>query len=54
MNNNNFGIGLAVGISLGVITGILLAPQSGKETRELISTKVKEAKGKVEKTVKDI
>jgi len=32
---------LIVGVGLGAVTGILLAPQSGENTREWISTKCK-------------
>ena len=35
-NNNNFVIGLAIGLSLGFISGILMAPKSGKDTRAIL------------------
>jgi gas vesicle protein len=42
MNKNEvstLGIGLGVGLVVGAILGILFAPQSGKETRELVKGK---------------
>jgi gas vesicle protein len=42
MNRNEvstLGIGLGVGLVVGAILGILFAPQSGKETRELVKGK---------------
>ena len=35
----NFVSGLIVGAVVGVALGLLFAPQSGKETRELVKTK---------------
>jgi gas vesicle protein len=35
----SLGIGLGVGLVVGAILGILFAPQSGKETRELVKGK---------------
>ena len=36
---NKFVIGLAVGASAGVLAGLLLAPKSGKESREVIKAR---------------
>ncbi|MFW5793198.1 MAG: YtxH domain-containing protein [Bacteroidota bacterium] len=38
-NSGNVLLGVLVGAAAGVITGILIAPASGKETREKISGK---------------
>lgn len=45
--------GTAIGTVLGAVTGLLLAPKSGKETREDISEKTKETTDNVKKTMKD-
>jgi gas vesicle protein len=42
MNKNEvstLGIGLGIGILVGAVLGILYAPKSGKETRQIIKTK---------------
>ena len=36
--NNKFMMGLAFGVLTGVITGMLLAPKSGKENRQAMKT----------------
>ena len=46
--------GFLVGGALGALAGILLAPQSGEETRELLSDASKDVVKKTDKTVKDI
>ena len=43
----SFITGLLVGAALGVAIGFLYAPQSGKETRQLVKEKVEEAREKV-------
>ena len=59
----NVAIGAGIGTAVGVAAGVLLAPKSGKETREDISKVTKEtlenvkdglntAKGKIEELVK--
>ena len=48
---SNFLIGLGVGIFLGGVAGILLAPKPGKETREILRNKVKDIKHKIRPTV---
>lgn len=45
-----FGIGLILGIAVGAALGFLLAPRSGKETREMVKDKVADVSG----TVKDL
>jgi gas vesicle protein len=45
-----FGIGLILGLAVGVALGFLFAPQTGKETRELVKDKAAD----VSETVKDL
>lgn len=40
----NFGAGLLVGAALGLLIGILMAPQSGETTRMQIAKRTEEAK----------
>ena len=47
-NNNNFVIVLAIGLSLGFISGILMAPKSGKDTRAILMDTGREWKDKAE------
>ena len=47
-NNNNIVIGLTIGFSLGFISGILLAPKSGKDTRAILMDTGREWKDKAE------
>lgn len=54
MSAGRFLAGFIVGGALGAIAGILLAPQSGEETRELLSDASKDVVKKTDKTVKDI
>jgi gas vesicle protein len=51
---SRFGIGLAVGLVIGGVIALLVAPQEGKKTRELLKTKVEEAKKKVDLAVATI
>ena len=46
--------GVAVGAAIGGIAGVLLAPQSGEETREAIGAMAKDVAQKTDDTVKDI
>ncbi len=39
MRNNKFTVGLAFGVLTGAITGMLLAPKSGRESRQAIKTR---------------
>lgn len=55
-NNNEFGAfmsGLLLGGIAGAITALLLAPQSGEETRKVIIDKSLELKDKALETVED-
>lgn len=54
MSAGRFLAGVIVGGALGAIAGILLAPQSGEETREMLNDASKEVAEKTDKTVKDI
>ncbi len=54
MSAGKFLAGFVVGGALGAIAGILLAPQSGEETRDLLLDASKEVVKKTDKTVKDI
>lgn len=50
MDDNNKGVGFVFGILVGALVGaavaILLTPQSGEETRNLIKEKLEEGKAK--------
>jgi len=46
--------GFIVGGAVGAIAGILLAPKSGAETREILKNSAVDAKKKAEETVKEI
>ena len=55
-NSNEFGAfmsGLLIGGIAGAITALLLAPQSGEETRQIIVDKSLEIKDKALETVED-
>lgn len=54
MSAGKFLAGFIVGGALGAIAGILLAPQSGEETRELLDDASKDVVKKTDKTVKEI
>lgn len=54
MSVGKFLAGFVVGGALGAIAGILLAPQSGEETRELINDASKDVVKKTDKTVKEL
>lgn len=43
--------GLTIGAALGAIGGLLLAPKSGKETREELATKAKETADSTKETL---
>lgn len=49
-----FLVGAVVGGALGAIAGILLAPQSGEESREMLNDASKDVVKKTDKTVKEI
>ena len=48
-----FGIGLILGLVVGVALGFLFAPQSGKETRELVKDKAEDVSGVVKDLTAD-
>lgn len=54
MSAGKFLAGFVVGGALGAIAGVLLAPQSGEETRELLNDASKDVVEKTDKTVKEI
>jgi len=54
MSVGKFLAGCVIGGTLGAIAGVLLAPQAGEETREMLSDASKEAVKKTDKTVKEI
>lgn len=54
MSVGKFLAGFVVGGTLGAIAGILLAPQSGQETREALTDMSKDVIDKTDKTVKEI
>ncbi|MDD3436492.1 MAG: YtxH domain-containing protein [Candidatus Gastranaerophilales bacterium] len=54
MSAGRFLAGFIVGGALGAIAGVLLAPQSGDETRGLLTDMSKDVAEKTDKTVKEI
>lgn len=54
MSAGKFLVGFLVGGAVGAIAGILLAPQSGEETRELLNDASKDVVKKTDKTIKEI
>ena len=46
--------GFVIGAAIGAIAGILLAPQSGADTREQLSEMASDVAKKTDETVKDI
>ncbi len=48
----NLFIGLGIGLVIGGIAGLMLAPKSGSETRQIIKDKVGEVADKVSAGVK--
>lgn len=47
------GLGILIGAVAGVVTGLLTAPKSGKETRQDIKNKAGEVKGAAERKLKN-
>ncbi|QQG44175.1 MAG: YtxH domain-containing protein [Candidatus Roizmanbacteria bacterium] len=43
-NKNKFSVGVVVGMIMGILTGIFIAPKSGKENREAVINKLQEIK----------
>lgn len=54
MSTLKFLTGFVVGGAIGAIAGILLAPKSGEETRELIGDTAKDVMKRTDSTVRDI
>lgn len=54
MSVGKFVAGVLVGGAVGAIAGLLLAPQTGEETRELLSDASKDVVSKTNTTVKEI
>lgn len=54
MSSDKFLAGFVAGGLLGAIAGILLAPSSGKETRDMIVEKSQMTKTKLEDSLNDI
>ena len=54
MSVGKFLVGFAIGAAVGAVTGILLAPKSGEETREMLADTAKDIMHKTDEKVKDI
>ena len=54
MSLGKFLAGFAVGGAIGAIAGILLAPKSGEETRQLIADSAKDMARRADETAKQI
>lgn len=54
MSTGKFLTGFIVGGALGALAGVLLAPQSGEDTRDLLTDASKDVVKKTDKTVKEI
>ena len=54
MSVTRFFAGVAIGAAIGAIAGVLLAPQSGEETRESLGKMAKGVAKKTDSTVRDI
>lgn len=54
MSISRFFAGVAIGAAIGAIAGVLLAPQSGEETRESLGKMAKGVAKKTDRTVRDI
>lgn len=48
-----FGVGVLLGAAAGLVTGLLTAPKSGKETRQDIKNKAGEWRGAAERKLKE-
>ena len=54
MSVTRFLAGIAIGATIGAVAGILLAPKSGAETREMLGDMASDMAKKTDETVKDI
>lgn len=52
-NNSNSLLALIAGVAIGTVAGILLAPRSGKETRDKIMEEFDELTEKAQKTANE-
>ena len=52
MSKGKFALGALIGTAVGVVTGFLTAPKSGKETRADLKKKTSEVKDEVTKQAK--
>ena len=50
----NVAVGAAIGATVGAVAGVLLAPKSGKETREELATAAQEAVEKAKVKVEEV
>ncbi len=50
----NVALGAAVGVTVGAVAGVLLAPKSGKETREDVVKAVKELPDKAKEGIETV
>jgi len=53
MNKKTTALGLGIGIVLGIVTALLVAPYKGVETRKKIAQKFTEVKDTVKKKLTD-
>jgi gas vesicle protein len=54
MSKGKFALGAFIGTAIGVVTGLLVAPKSGKETRDELKIKADKAKNEAAKKAKCI
>lgn len=54
MSVMRFLAGFAIGATIGAVAGVLLAPKSGEETREMLGEIASDLAKKTDATVKDI
>ena len=52
-NDSKLLLGLIVGVAAGAVAGLLIAPSSGKETREKIKESAANFKDELDKKLKD-
>lgn len=50
----NVAVGAAIGATVGAVAGVLLAPKAGKETREELALKAKEAVEKAKEKIDEV